>query len=276
MTPFFYTKASSRTVSKLKTTSQQSLLSVLLCMTPLQYLPVRVRRGLAKGAWWTFLPHSHYWRFGGESEIVAAMEMLGNVNSTSCWDFGAHFGIHTVGLAMRVGNDGQVAAFEPNPFPFSRLERHVRMNRFTNVRLFKLGVSDQISRVDLIIADGKGSLLSHFQREDETVDVNTPRVPVSTVCTDLLVEKGEIRLPDFIKVDVQGHGANALKGSIVSIEKKLPMILFSNHSELELDGTRRLLGPLGYNVFDTRGNQIGWEYFKSPWHQTAILKVLRK
>jgi FkbM family methyltransferase len=276
MVPTSYKKATSGTAWKFKTKPPLSLLSALLCMTPLQYLPVRVRRGLAKEAWWTFLPHSHYWRFGGESEIVAAMEMLGNVNSTSCWDFGAHFGIHTVGLAMRVGNDGQVAAFEPNPFPFSRLERHVRMNRLTNVRLFKLGVSDQISRVDLIIADGKGSLQSHFQREDETVDVNTPRVPVSTVCTDLLVEKGEIRLPDFIKVDVQGHGAKALKGSRASIEKKLPMILFSNHSEQELDGIRHLLGPLGYSVFDTIGKEIGWEFFQSPWHQTAILKVLGK
>jgi hypothetical protein len=86
------------------------MLSKLLCMTPLQYLPVRVRRGLAKGARWTLLPHYHYWRFGGESDIVAAMKMFGNINGASCWDFGAHFGIYTVGLAMQVGTKGQVAA----------------------------------------------------------------------------------------------------------------------------------------------------------------------
>jgi len=256
-------------------TQQQSLLSVLLCVTPLQYLPVRVRHGLATGARWTFLPYSYNWRQGGESNIVAAVEMLGNIKGASCWDFGAHFGIHTVGLAMRAGNDGQVAAFEPDPVSFRRLERHVRMNRLTNVRLFNLGVSNQVSHVDLIVAEGKGSVRSHFQSEDETVDVNTPRVLVSTIRTDLLVEEGELRLPDLIKVDVQGHGAKALEGSRVSIEKKRPLILFSNHSERELDGTRRLLSPLGYNVFDTKGKQIGWESFKSPWNQTAILKVLR-
>jgi FkbM family methyltransferase len=207
--------------------------------------------------------------------MAAAVEMLGNIKGGSCWDFGAHFGIHTVGLAMQAGSDGQVAAFEPDPVSFRRLERHVRMNRLTNVRLFNLGVSDQVSQVDLIVAEGKGSVRSHFRSEEETLDVNTPRVLVSTVRTDLLVERGELRLPDLIKVDIQGHGAKALEGSRVSIEKKRPLILFSSHSEKELDGTRKLLRPLGYNVFDTEGKQIGWEFFKSPWKQTAILKVPR-
>jgi FkbM family methyltransferase len=242
-------------------------------MTPIQYMPVRIRRGLATGAWWTFLPYSYNWRIGGESDIVAAVEMLDSIKGASCWDFGAHFGIHTVGLAMQAGSDGHVAAFEPDPVSFERLVRHVRMNRLENIRLFNIGVSDQVSQADLIIEAGKGSVCSHFQCEDEKVDINTPRVPVSTGRPDLLVEKGEIRPPDFIKVDVQGYGAKALKGSLDSIEKKLPVILFSSHNEWELEGTRGLLRPLGYNVFDTRGKQIGWESFKSPWDQTAILKV---
>jgi FkbM family methyltransferase len=269
-------KATSGTASETKPRVGQSFLSKLLCMTPIQYLPVHVRRGLAKGSRWTLLPFSYDWRFGGGPYIAAAVEMLGNIKGASCWDIGAHFGIHTVGMAMQVGNEGQVAAFEPNPFPFRRLERHVRMNRLTNVKLFNLGVSDEVSRVDLIIANGKGSPLSHFQREDETIDVNTPKVSVSTVYIDMLVEKGELRLPDLINVNIQGHGAKALKGSFVSIEKKLPLILFSCHTELELEGTRQLLRPLGYRVYDIGGTEIGWEYFKSPWNQTAILNVFKK
>ncbi|HJX34390.1 MAG TPA: FkbM family methyltransferase [Desulfatiglandales bacterium] len=130
------------------------------------------------------------------------MKMIGNIKGASCWDFGAHFGIHTVGLAMQVGNDGQVAAFEPNPFSFRRLERHVHMNHFTNVRLFNLGVSDQVSHVNLILSYGKVSQRSHFESEFDTIDVNTPRVLATTIRADLLVEKGELGLPDLIKVDV--------------------------------------------------------------------------
>jgi len=200
--------------------------------------------------------------------------MSGMLKAGSCWDFGAHFGIYTVGLAMEVGNKGQIAAFEPNPVSFRRLERHIRMNHFTNVKLFNLGVSDKVSQVNLIVSGRKGSQRSHLKDEDEVIDENACKVPVHTVAPDLLVEKGELNPPDLIKIDVQGHGKEALKGSITSIEKKLPVILFSSHSKRELEGTRELLKPFGYEVFDAEGNRLGWEFFKSPWKQTAILKTI--
>jgi len=252
-----------------------SILSDIICLTPIQYIPVHIRHGPATGAKWTFLPYSHYWLQGGEWFITAALKkMSGRFRAGSCWDFGAHFGIYTVGLAMEVGNKGQVAAFEPNPVSFRRLERHIRMNNFTNVKLFNVGVSDKVSQVNLIVSSRKGTNLSHLQDEDEVIDKNACKVPVNTIPPDLLVEKGELKLPDLIKVDVQGHGKEALKGSIISIEKKLPIILFSSHSKRELEGTRELLKPFGYEVFDVEGNQLGWEFFKSPWNQTAILKVI--
>jgi FkbM family methyltransferase len=255
-------------------TKGQSLLSVLLCLTPLQYLPVRVRRGLATGARWTLLPFSGLWRYGGEQDIVAAVSMLGDIKGASCWDLGAHVGIHTVGLAMQVGPEGQVAAFEPDPVSFRRLTRHVRMNRLSNVRLFNAAVSDQASRADLIVVDGTGSMTSHLPCDEESVGVNTPRITVETVRADALVERGELLRPDFIKVDVQGHGARALAGARVSIEKKRPLILFSNHSKGEADGTRRLLQPLGYEPFDVEGKRISWDAFQDLGHNSAILKAV--
>jgi hypothetical protein len=94
MTVTHYNKVTWGTSSEIKLTVQQSLLfmlSKLLCMTPLQFLPVRVRRGLAKGARWTLLPHYHYWRFGGESDIVAAMKMFGNINVQAAGTLGRIF-----------------------------------------------------------------------------------------------------------------------------------------------------------------------------------------
>jgi FkbM family methyltransferase len=269
----FDSSANSGSSPGLKRMRRQSLLSRIICMTPLQYLPVHVRHGLAAGARWTFLPYSFYWRSGGESHVIEALEMLGNVEGASCWDFGAHFGIYTVGMAMLAGKNGQVTAFEPNPASFRRLRLHVRMNRLSNVRIFNLGVSDQDSAGDLVLADGRCSVRSHFQMEGEKVGINEPRVHVHTVRPDVLVERDEIRPPDLIKVDVQGYGGKVLKGSRISIEKKRPLILFSSHSRRELDGAGEILRPMGYEVFDGRGNEVGWSSFKSPWDQTAILRV---
>lgn len=248
----------------------RTLLSRAIGATPLAYWPVTVRAGPAKGAKWTLIPCSHNWRAGGEEDSEAGLAALGRVEGATCWDFGAHFGIHTVGMAMQVGPQGQVASFEPDPVAFARLSRHVRMNRLTHVHLFQAAASSKAGTLPLINSHGLGSSFSHFRYEDEQVSEETPLVPVATVAADDLVESGTIRLPNLIKVDVQGHGARALQGSIRSVASSLPVIVFSNHSQWELEGVRALLEPLGYSAFNLEGESIPWE---GLYTQAAILRV---
>jgi len=98
----------------------------------------------------------------------------------------------------------------------------------------------------------------------------TQLVLVTSVVADDLVASGEIRLPNLIKLDVQGHGAQALQGSIRCINKSLPVIVFSNHSRWELEGVRALLTPLGYADFNFAGESISWE---GLYTQSAVLRV---
>lgn len=236
----------------------KSRASRLLSRTPLQYWPVRVRRGLAKGAKWTFLPHSANWRIGGEPEIEVAIRLHGSIEGGCCWDLGAHFGIHSIGLAKLVGPAGQVAAFEPDPAAFRRLKLHVSMNGLRNVRLFECGVSDRDGEGEMIVSGDLGSTFTHFQYEDEPNDVDQSRIAVATSRLDTLVSGGIIGAADFIKIDIQGHGAQALRGASDSIEKKRPTILFSSHSPWESEGVRTLLRPLGYRCFNPQGQKIEW------------------
>jgi FkbM family methyltransferase len=244
--------------------------SRLLSATPLAYWPVRVRRGPARGARWTLLPYSYNWRAGGEEDASVGLAALDRVDGAVCWDLGAHFGIHTVGMAMQVGPRGQVACFEPDPVAFERLRQHVHMNGLHNVRLYQAAASNKAGNLPLISSHGLGTAFSHFQYEDEQVSAQTPRIIVATVPADDLVDKGEIRLPDLIKLDVQGHGAQALQGSIRSIGKSLPVIVFSNHSRWELAGVQALLEPLGYAAFNFAGAPISWQ---GLFTQSAVLRV---
>lgn len=238
-----------------------TLLSRTVASTPLAVLPVRVRAGLAKGARWTFAPFSANWRFGGAERDVAAgvRHLPGGLRGAVFWDFGAHYGIHTVGIALHAGPTGQVAAFEPDPAAFARLARHVRMNRLENVRLIAAGASGRAGRRTLFTYGSHGSSNAHLIY-DETDDMSgTDRIEIDVVAPDDLVAGGTIRLPDLVKVDVQGHGAEALAGSIRSIAAGRPVIVFSNHSEAERSGTRALLEPLGYRPASLDGRTIGWE-----------------
>jgi FkbM family methyltransferase len=232
----------------------------ILAATPLAYVPVRVRKGPAKGARWTLLPFSANWRQGGgEQDVACALKYLKPVKGAVFWDFGAHFGIHTVGLAMQVGPVGQVVAFEPDPTAFARLHRHVTMNDLQNVKLFSAAASSRKGTEALYLPYGhQGWSLSHFKCYPENDMTGIPYVMVPTLVPDDLVAEGAIREPDLIKIDVQGHGAEVIAGSIKTVERRRPIIVFSNHSPAELEGTRRLLQPLGYRAVDLNGETVTW------------------
>jgi FkbM family methyltransferase len=250
-------------------TGMRTLLSRFLFATPLAYFPVRVRQGPAKGARWTAGPFSHNWRHGGEADLAAGLALLPRMTGAVCWDFGAHFGIHTIGMAFQVGSSGQVLALEPDPVAFRRLSYHVRINRLENVVLIQAAASASTGQSEMIITNGMGSSCSHFRYEDEEIPNNTETMKVERVVPDELVDRGKIRLPDLIKVDVQGHGAHALCGSLKAIHRSRPIIVFSNHSHWEIENTRDILEPLGYRVQDLKGRTVHWEHVSIP--DTVVL-----
>lgn len=227
--------------------------------TPIGYFPVRVRAGRAKGARWTLLPFSAYWRYGEtENDLPRAASYLPTLDGITFWDIGAHFGIHTVGMAIAVGSKGQVAAFEPDPAAFSRLSYHVNKNHLSNVRLFDAAASRTNGRGDLFLPGGLATSCSHFKYYPDNDMTGTASLSVSMVALDDLVQSGSIRAPNLIKIDVQGHGAEALAGAANSIKSSLPVIAFSNHSDAERDGTKAILAPMGYSPRSLDGSDYAW------------------
>lgn len=237
----------------------RALASRLIARTPIQYIPVTVQKGLAKGARWTLLPWSFYWRGYGEMDVEAAIRLYGSAQGATCWDLGAHFGFFTVGMAMAVGETGQVVGFEPDPVSFERCRLHVKMNSLNWVKLYNAAVSDSEGSANLILTHGAGDPTSHFAYEDERTDAKTRGLTVRTVVLDRLVERGKIRPPQFIKLDIEGHGAKALWGARKTIADHLPVCMMYFHSSWELDGTRKLLEPLGYRCFTAEGEELKWQ-----------------
>lgn len=224
----------------------QRTIGAVLRFTGLQYWPVRVRQGLPAGARWTLYPWTSYWRGGYEPDMERAILSLGDLTGKTCWDLGAHFGYYSIGLAQRVGPTGQVASFEPFPSSFSRLERHRRMNRLDWLRVFPCAASDRTGLQEFFTDTTEGDTAVHLAYEGEARTAATPTISVPTVRLDDLVARGEIRPPDLIKIDVEGHGHRALAGALESVRRKRPVILMGFHSPQEVAGTRELLAPLGY------------------------------
>ncbi len=215
-------------------------------LSGLANLPVRVRSGLAKSARWTLYPWTSYWRGTHEPELQKFMADLGDMNGWCCWDLGAHYGIYSLGLAMKTGSSGQVVAFEPNPVSYARLVRHIAMNNMPWLKPMQAAVSDRTGAAELYTYGQIESTTTHLAYEGETrVDSCRP-VEVQVACLDEMVNRGEIRLPDLIKIDVEGHGHKALAGATEAIKSKNPIIIAALHGKDETEGIRSILKQLGY------------------------------
>jgi FkbM family methyltransferase len=211
-------------------------------------LPVTVRGGAAKGARWTLFPWSSYWRGVHEPALQAAIGRLGegDIRGWNCWDLGAHYGIYSVALALRVGPAGHVAAFEPNPESFARLERHRRMNRLTWLKTIPSAASDHTGHAELLTYGELDSTSTHLRYDGETAGANAAPIGIRTVRLDDLVQRGELRLPQFVKVDVEGHAHKALAGMSASLAAGRPSLIVAFHSPEEVAGVLGVLKPLGY------------------------------
>ncbi|MSU70700.1 MAG: FkbM family methyltransferase [Opitutaceae bacterium] len=233
-------------------------------------LPVRVRRGVAAGARWSLFPWTGYWRGTHEPEAQELVIGLMDWRGKSVWDLGSHYGLFAVGLGRRVGPAGFVAAFEPNPDSFARLQLHVQRNQLDWVRLFPLAASDHAGHERLLLYEGVASTSAHLLYEGENWDATIPCLDVKLRPLDEMVDSGEIRPPDFIKIDVEGHGHKAIAGAIRVIRARRPPILMGFHSPLEVRGTEDLLRPLGYGFEPVKpgapADKIGWDYLLRPPH----------
>lgn len=225
------------------------LLHAILSTPLIAHFPVRVRSGIAQGARWTFYPWTSYWRGTHEPAVQNRLLQLKlNWEGMHVWDLGSHYGIYAIGLGRRVGPQGSVAAFEPNTLSYSRLCRHIQMNGLSHVKAFPFAVSSNAGKEKLFLYHGLNTTTSHLAYEGETWNESIPTVTIKTERLDDMAARGEIHPPDFIKVDVEGHGHHALAGAAKTLAAHRPILMIGLHSVPEMEGILKILTPLDYRI----------------------------
>ena len=121
-------------------------------------------------------------------------------------DVGANLGYYTLLAAKRVGPNGRVFAFEPDPENHSLLAQSIQANGFNNVVLSDKAVSD---------VSGRGTLFfSEEHRGDHRIfdpGDGRKRIEVSTVRLDDAIPE-DVSI-DVIKMDIQGAEMKAMEGT---------------------------------------------------------------
>jgi FkbM family methyltransferase len=168
-------------------------------------------------------------------------------------DVGGFIGLYAVALAKRVGDSGQVIAFEPDPENFAVLRRHVELNAVNaRVRLIPKAVGQTEGRVTFSVGGAQSSLGGG---EGKSIEVDATRL-------DTVVPTSRI---DILKIDVEGFEEHVLSGAagLLADARRRPRVIFIEvHpyawtvARTTSDSLLGLLRRYGYRAFHVDGRLI--------------------
>jgi FkbM family methyltransferase len=133
-------------------------------------------------------------------------------------DVGANIGYLTLFFCHRVGAQGQVFAFEPEPDNFRELVRSIEHNHIKWCTPLNLAVG---------ASDGPASLtfgLNGYIRPDRAGEPNCCMVSLDSFAAQRAIPR-----IDFVKIDVEGFEADVLLGMSKILERHRPIIYVEVH-----------------------------------------------
>ncbi len=121
-------------------------------------------------------------------------------------DVGSNLGLYTILLSRLVGPTGHVLAFEPDPDLFSLLQQSSLLNGCTNVtaRNLALGSKDGRLALQTMLINSGDNYLGEGHNRMFRRSIDTRVAPLDELVLD--------RVPDFVKIDVQGWELEVLRG----------------------------------------------------------------
>jgi len=159
-----------------------------------------------------------------------------------CVDVGANIGCFSLYCAQ-TNKSGQIIAVEPDPETFSCLIENLRMNHADNVIPLRAAISNKSENITLNV--GPGSNMARVSKSNSSVPFAQINVPGYTL--DDLVKSNNLGKIDLLKIDVEGHEVECLKGARNAL-RLTQRIVLEFHSEQIKQLVIQILSDAGFGL----------------------------
>lgn len=208
-------------------------------------------------------PYKAYQRYFSQYEheqINFFTEML--KSGDTVLDIGAYQGDYALVAAKKVGKEGKVYAFEPDPDRYKILRENIELNSFTNIEALEIGCSDKDGYVNY-----ECRLQSPLQEEYKEIRFNLPEaeyipkfIRIKTVTVDSFLKLKNLT-PKIIKIDIEGWELLALRGMQNTLEKNITLFLelhptFLPKGQDDIEEIIKLLDEKKFKIFDWKNKSL--------------------
>lgn len=182
------------------------------------------------------------------------------------WDIGANWGWISLPAARIVGSSGRVIAIEPSPSNLAWLKRHIALNECeTIVTVIEAAVCEQNGGVVnfSLLEDGRSpsnSLMFSNSVNGEAPQVSR-EISVPAITLDSLLAEQK-RVPQLVKIDVEGAELKVLKGATQLLNgETAPILLLAVHpfwqaTPEDCQEIVKILKEAGYQILNRQGATV--------------------
>jgi FkbM family methyltransferase len=160
------------------------------------------------------------------------------------YDIGANVGLFSVWLARLIGAQGWLYALEPNPVCVYFLRANLARAGTSNYAILPLAAANSQTRCAFSL--NYGSSMLGVGKDSPFAGKYGHRIDVGGESLDNLIERLEMRAPDFIKLDVEGAEASAVEGMMRTISGVKPLLMLELHGRTAAQDTLKLLADADY------------------------------
>jgi FkbM family methyltransferase len=174
-------------------------------------------------------------------------------------DIGANVGYMSSLAAARVGSEGAVLSFEPHPRVYEVLERNAarwrERGRVGAVELRRVALSDAAGEGTLLSPSFEGNTgLASLDAGGGETAADSSAIPVELARLDEVDGAERVR---FVKIDVEGHEADVLRGATgLLADGGVRDIVFEDHDEYPSPATA-VVEDAGYELISLDNDLLG-------------------
>ncbi|MGY2064411.1 FkbM family methyltransferase [Blastococcus sp. SYSU DS0619] len=199
---------------------------------------------------------------GCNSTLIDALAVELSRRPGDYLDVGTNIGVVAASMAAHLGPAGQVLAFEPSPETMRLAASTIALNDAPNVTLFNAAVSDSDGSLVFNATPGNSAIASARRHAFGLLN-EWQQVTVPAIRLDTLHAAGELDGVSLLKIDVEGHEPDVLRGALEFIAAVRPTVVYeytpvaaADHGWTQEDSIE-LLGRAGEFEFTALAEEDG-------------------